>query len=503
MKNVVSIMQKSIRKSSLPKTFKALQRETSVYKYFVELKENVFTEQGFFDLVKVPGLRIVGAGQFFKNLRIKNGLTQRDMAKTLNVSQRIVCSWENNSRTLSLQLLAEFGESNAISRDAIYSLIDEGEFKTKIGLPVKFDKICNIIQYFSPHEFDINGSISLINCSNETLSKIKSTLNVKPVLASGIIINSKELHNYLTTFFRYTKVPKIYPPLTREVKLWYDNNVDLKRAIIIPCLQSDGSASQGHSLRFFGNNKNLHDYFIDAMYYEYDLLPSSYFTRGSSNNCNNTAYVQKPAKKIIDEIMNLGGNTKTKPALEQTIEEYLKEPQPHLNYLVNASKDEQKIALRIWASAEGFISIYINHRTQGRVFPTLGIGCAHPDLAVQLHQIAQRFDIRFTINRSKHKWSGIDGLITSALNSCIEFLKIGGFIKGVKISANSPYHTGIDKDVLILGILEFKLRQKENQKLRIFTRKKIHDEINKIVKNGEYKPADHYINYFAQNDTML
>ncbi len=68
-------------------------------------------------------------------------------------------------------------------------------------------------------------------------------------------------------------------------------------AIVIPCLQSDDSASQGHSLRFFGKSKNLHDYFIDAMYYEYDLLPSSYFIRGSSNNCNNTAYVQKAAPK--------------------------------------------------------------------------------------------------------------------------------------------------------------------------------------------------------------
>jgi hypothetical protein len=48
--------------NTLPKTFKALMRENSVYKYFVELKEGVFTEKGFLDLIKVPGLRVTGAG---------------------------------------------------------------------------------------------------------------------------------------------------------------------------------------------------------------------------------------------------------------------------------------------------------------------------------------------------------------------------------------------------------------------------------------------------------
>ena len=58
------------------------------------------------------------------------------------------------------------------------------------------------------------------------------------------LINSSELYKYLTSFFRYKRTYKIKPPLNDEVKVWYENNIDLKRAIIIPCLQSDGTIDQ-------------------------------------------------------------------------------------------------------------------------------------------------------------------------------------------------------------------------------------------------------------------
>lgn len=192
--------------------------------------------------------------------------------------------------------------------------------------------------------------------------------------------------------------------------------------------------------------------------------------------------------------MDLAGNAKTAPALGQTIEEYLKEPQPHLDYLMNASETEQQIALRIWAATEGNITIRKRHRY---VYPCLVITCAHPDLIKTLQQIARRFNINFQITRSKNTWSGIKMLHTSALSSSIEFLKLGGFVKGVKISAHSKYHEGIDKDVLLLGILEFKKRELENSHLKKLPIQQVHHKINEIVENGSYKSADYYINYFS------
>lgn len=479
--------------------FNALIRETSVYKYYLELKEGAMTEKGFLDLLKVPGLRISGAGQFLKNLRLENCLSQIDVAKILNIHRSHVNNWENGYRKVPLDLLVKIVELTGISRDIVYSLIDQGKFSLKTALSVKLDKIRDIVKYFIPHKSDKGWKISVIKCSNETLSDIKNTLNVN-LTSDNEIINSKELHNFLTTFFRYIRIPKIHPPLTSEVKLLHDKGVDLKRAIICPCLQTDGSTvKRNHRLKFHGYNKILHDYFVDAIYYEYKKLPTSYFIRRNYANCYDTEYLL--TAKNFNELMELAGNTKTSPAVGQTVEEYLKEPQPHLDYLKTLAT-EQKIALRIWASTEGFVSMS-RKRNGSPIYPVLGIACAHPGLIIQLKEIARRFNIEFTVLRAKRHWSGISSLYSSSTHTSIEFLKLGGFIKGVKISSSSKYHEGIDKDILTLGILEFKKSEKTNPELKNLSIKRVHDEVNKLIKNGQYYTADYYINYFSADNTKL
>lgn len=475
------------------RTFKALQRETTVWKYYVELKEDVLTEQGFLDLAKVPGLYVSEVGQFLRNLRLETGLSREYLVKTFNISRNQVNNWENNYTRMPLQKLVEISETLGVSRDIIYSLIDQRKFTTKNKLPAKFEKIREIIPHLSPFKSVNHWSIAVIQRSNVPLSKIKATM----ICNRRHKINSKELYNFLNTFIRYTKVSKIHPPLTTEVKDWFDNGVDLKRAIILPCLQSDGDIqqlNQGCSrVRFVGKNKVLHDYIVDAIYYEYNEFPTTYLSCCSAG-AYNTLYEKDSTKEIVDELMNLAGNTKTHSANRQTVEEYLKESQPHLNYLIDASMTERQIAIRIWAATEGSISVCRKNRY---VFPHLQIACTHPDLATQLQQIARQFNIDFFIARSKSKWSGIQGLSTSALRSCINFLKLGGFFKGVKICATSKYHEGIEKGILLLGILEYKKRELENSQLKKLPIQQVHHEINKIIENGDYKSADHYINYFS------
>lgn len=486
--------------------FKVLQRETSVYKYYIELKADALTEHGFFDLTKVPGLRLTGAGQFFKNLRLKNHLRQKDLAKFFNIDYQVVGAWENNRTSIPLHALLVLAEISGLSRFTFFSLMKQRNFNTKKELPVEFEKILDIVKYLIPHrKVNHTARITLLKCSEGTLSKVKTTLNVEPRSYSNKkVICSRELHNYLTTFFRYTKVPKICPPLTNEIRQWHDNSVDLKRAVIIPCLQSDGciakryQGDKSYRIIFYGNNKVLHDYFVDAMYYEYNLLPSSYFVYNSRERF--TAYEKRSTSEImneiVDEIMNLAGNTKTAPIREQTAEEYLNGPQPHLNYLKNAPKTERKLALRIWASTEGHISIY--KRNSGCVSPVIGIGCAHPILVEQMQQIANGLDFPIFIKRDSSIWSGIQGLITQSLVSCINFIKLGGFIEGVKIGASSRYHEGINKDLLILGILEYiRKRKTTNKSLEKLPIDVHHKKVNKIIENREYKSMDYYIDYFS------
>jgi transcriptional regulator with XRE-family HTH domain len=324
-RNEVSTESKGmhIHKNSKPTSFKVLQRETSVYEFFVELKEDVITEQGFLDLAKVPRLFVLGAGQFLKKLRLANRLKRKDIANILGIRRLdSVTEWENDRKRRLRQA----------------------------RLPVRFELILPIIQYFTPQS-GRSSNVTVHKCSMKTLAKIEEVLNVKPKVYPKrfeAIIFSSELKYFLTTFFRYTKVPKLHFPLAPEVEGWHFDGVDLKRAIIIPCLQSDGTMSTKYnSIRFCGFNKNLHDYFVDAMYYEYGLLPTTYFSRfkiGSRKYI--TSYSKESLKEIVAELMNIAGNTKTKPANGQTVNEYLKQPQPHMNYLINASRNEQQIALR-------------------------------------------------------------------------------------------------------------------------------------------------------------
>jgi transcriptional regulator with XRE-family HTH domain len=415
--------------------FKEKIRETLVINYYVELKDDALTKERYFDLVQVPELYVSGAGTFIWKLRREKGLSQQKFAKLFNVTRSRVNHWERNDRRIPLQLLVKIVKAHGISKETIYELIDQGEFTTNSELPVQFEQIRDIIPYLSPHKTNQDWEITVIQCADEILRKIKSSLNVNiKTFPYGKRINSKELYTFLTTFFHYTEVPKIKPPLTEEVKLWHEKGVDLKRAVIIPCLQSDGSMNhEPPSLRFIGNSEILHDYFVDAMYYTYNELPSSYLWNDGSKDCYVTSYRKNSIKEIIAEVMKLAGNTKTQPAKGQPVEEYLQEPQPHLNYLMNAPKKEQQIALQVWAVTEGCVSVAL--RTDGYIRPIVAISSAHPDLVRQIKKLAQRFNIYMAKNNTKDSCSGVLGLRTSGLSAAINFLKLGGFIKGVKISS--------------------------------------------------------------------
>ena len=488
----------ALKDDSKDTNFKEIVHETTVYKYYIELKEDVFTKKGFLDLAKVPELRITGAGRFLRKLRTENILSQMDVAKILWVSREVVKEWERNVIKMPLEALVKISETLNVSRDSIYSIIKQGKFSLKRAiLPLEFEQIRDIVLYLSPSK----DGITLIlrkSCPENLIDAILSlNINLR-TYGHKKVIYSKELNHYITTFFRFTKIPKIHPPLTTEVKGWFNDGIDLKRAIIIPCLQTDGSIdnhnpNKSKALLFTGNNKILHNLFVDAIYLQYNSLPSSCFKRFNDHFV--TCYTKRSINEIADELMNIAGSTKTSPAQGQSVDIYLKEPQPKLDYLINASEIEQKIALRIWASTEGSFSIY---RDRLRIYPRLEIGCTHPVLAKQLQDIGKQHNMRLKIRKYKKTWSGVAYLHDRTLSGCINFLKLGGFIKGVKVSRNSPYYEGIDKNILTLGVFEYIRQERMNKKPQILPMYFHHNNVKRIIKNREYKSAGYYIDYFSK-----
>jgi len=481
--------------NTLSKKFKALMRETSVYKYFIELKEDALTEQGYFDLVRMPcTVYLEQAGQILREIRWKNHIKQRDIAKMVGVAINTEKQWEYNSNRIPLHSLIIIAKNVGISRDEIYSQIYHTKISLKrFNIPMRLKQISDIMRYLVP---TYKNQVHVLKCNSRILSKIQNSLNLIPKRKkNSAVLHSKELYYFLSTFFKYSTVPKIIPPLTDEVKGWHDEGTDLTRAIIIPCLQSDGCIDKHKkALVFIGHNRCLHDYFVDAMYYEYGELPSSYYIPGKGE-VPVTVYGRNSIKPIVNKIKCLAGNTKTKPANGQTIEEYLQESQPQLNYLINASLNEQQIALRFWAATEGRIGIHKNR--SARIMPALGIASAHPALLAQLRQLAERHGIHFTITYDRKKWSGISGLVNASFKGSINFLKFGGFIKGVKVSARSPYHEGIDKQILMLGILEYLRRRRIKKCMKKLPMPVHHQNINQIISKKKYKSTDFYIDCYS------
>jgi hypothetical protein len=370
-------------------------------------------------------------------------------------------------------------------------MIDHGKFCLSTNLPLKPQAVRDIIPYLVPHQPN-DQKVTILNCPETVMLRIKKITKNLWKSQSLYQANSKDLNLYLKALFLYTKEYKINPPLTNEVKHWHNSGVDLVKAVIIPLLQTDGTCVK-NCLIFMGKNKILHDLLVDSMYFSYNILPSTYMKQPDSVFVPRTVYGHKKSKKVATDLMSMCGNIKTIPAKGQTQEQYLEETQAHISYLMGATETEQKIALRIWASAEGNVGV---ERDKGYIYPSLRITCTNPIVINQLKELASQFNIYFTIDMSKDTWSGFHRLNSKSISNAINFLKIGSLIQNVKISAKSPYYEGLAKDELLLGILEFKIREKKNSSLRKLPIDQIHHKIRNIVLKKEYKTVDYYIQYF-------
>jgi hypothetical protein len=229
--------------------------------------------------------------------------------------------------------------------------------------------------------------------------------------------------------------------------------MDLRKAIILPLLQSDGS---GNKKEFWLNGKcvGLHDIFADAVYYSYGLLPSGYFYDSNGEGCYKTSYISKIA---TNDLLNLGGSFKSEPAKHQSAEEFLFEIQPHMKYLENSSLLEKQIAFRSYASAEGYIGHTGKH-------PKLQIACANPSLSYYVKKLSADVGINLNPYAAKNTWSGSGHLTTGKIQSIIRFKEMGGFFPGMKISGITKYLEGVEKNEVLGIVLKYNQTIIKNKK---------------------------------------
>ncbi len=381
----------------------------------------------------------------------------------------------------------------------LYPLIENAQFtygnhhgKNRLNLkinPVKFE----LGEYLIPIE---PNRVYLVKSApldiKEKVSRLYSLDDFYYKKSGLITIYSYLLYYFLKTFYIYKKENLLKFPLSKEVRDWEIKRVDLAKAVIIPMLLTDGGEKPGNRLCIAGASDIVHELMADAFFKKFNMLPSSYKVKVKHKTIFVTTFNMN--KDNLSSLKEICPTFKTSP-YNQNTNVYLNGLQPSIKFLFNASKIEQQTAIRIWAITEGSIGIRLDKKTK-LIMPVLQIACAHPGLVIELKEICTQNGMNFYIIKEKKNWKGISGLKSGSLRTTISFFRIGGFIRGVNICSNSPFFEGLDKQDVLLGILEFVIKQRVNKEYRIENKNKVYKYIQTIVKNKKFKSEKYYLKTF-------
>ena len=468
----------------------------TVYSLKAEVNKNNLTKWGYFDLTKLENLRVVDNG-FLKKIRKEYNKTQRELSRLIEVPLRTWIGWESYKKSVPFCKMALLSEKLNIKEEIWYGLVEDCYFNLgshhggdKAKLPLKPNNFI-LSKYLIPN--GIFRAYVVKSCPEDIKKSIISRFIIDKTYfkRTGLItIYSYLLNRFLNTFYCYKKESILKFPLTSEINLWKSEGVDLRQSVIIPLLLTDGGEKPGNRLYCSGASKIIHDLWSDAWFSQYNLLPSSYLLRFKSIFV--TTHIVK--SEIIFELKKLCPNFKTSSGGE-TKERYLCGPQPSIRYLFDRSELEQQIAIRLWANTEGSIGISLS-RKENLIRPSFKIACAHPKLVNELQHMSKLHKINLSVMKEGKNWSGIGGLKTTSIKSAFNFLRIGGFVKGTKIASQSKYFRGLDKQDVLLGVLEFILIQRENPVYKTQDINRIYKYIRNIVIKGEFKSPKYYLEKF-------
>lgn len=475
-----------------------MQRERTVFLHKVSVKGENLTKEGYFNFDKIPQLRILD-NSFLKKIRKKYNKTQPELSRILKIPLRTLIGWEYYKKALPFSKLSELCNKLNINKKEKYQLINGCEFtfgkhhgKNRIKLPLKPEcfKMTNYLIPIEPNKVYV-----IKNTPEEIKDRITKDFSVDNYYLNKtglLVIYSYLLNRFLKIFYKYDKELLLKFPLSKEIPNWIKEKVDITKAVIIPLLITDGGEKPA-CVFCSGESNIVHDLWSDACYYELEKLPSSYKVPYKTIFVTSHRF----SKDILTKIKKYCPSFKTSP-VNESIEDYMKTSQPTISYLLEGSKLEQQIALRLWAITEGSISIR-NSKKEKLITPNIRIACAHPTLIYELKKIAELNGINFSIGKGYNTWSKISCLQTSSIRAAINFFKIGGFIRGVKVAkSKSKFFGGFDKQDVLLGIFEFMKRQRENLSYRTSDIQKINKWVRNIIKNREFKDEQYYIKQFEE-----
>jgi len=144
-------------------------------------------------------------------------------------------------------------------------------------------------------------------------------------------------------------------------------------------------------------------------------------------------------KNLIEEMRKLTPTFKTSPGRNQDIKDYLKKPQPTINFLNNYSSSTVKESIRLAFSTDGSVSL------DGHLI----LSCANIALCKEWRTILDKYGIRMNIWKNKNSWCGCSGLGLANSTGLKKFNSLGGFIPYVRVSKKSKYFVGWKKNEVL------------------------------------------------------
>lgn len=438
---------------------KILIGHTSVWNKYAILKKGSLTEYNSFDMTKMGNVYVYGANDIFVKCRRKLVLSQHKLAKY--VGAKDIAKYESSSRGVPLNLLTKIAKLLGTDLNNLLSSCQN----------LKFSYGGNEVPIIMPHNpseaIEIIRNVKPISSTNSnfmiSIKEIPFSLKDSKVLQNKrkrLYGYSKILWKFLTTFYSYEKEPALQLPLSNLTKELIEGQVTLKY-VAASLLLAEGSRNR-KGFDFSNKSKVLHDLLVDSIFYEYGVLPTTYFNYvGDVHRTFYSTNVLGVRKDIEDEF----GCLKTSP--KGDTESYLKQFQPRLEGL--KKRVDMEMATRIFASTEGCVSFTVipQNKKLGEytVSPKIHISCAHPKILLDIHKILTSLGFVPHLTEG-NTWSGWCGLRLSALIDVIKFLDMGGFIPGVKVARSDSNFCGVEKQKLLLSIIELRKRLSRDKGFR-------------------------------------
>jgi len=156
-------------------------------------------------------------------------------------------------------------------------------------------------------------------------------------------------------------------------------------------------------------------------------------------------------RELVRELLTLSPSYKKSPS-NISENEYLNEPQPTVDFLLETNVRTRIYGIRLAMSADGGITA--RKLTNGQMIASLIFGCTNPTLLNGWKKVFSSLGIEMGVIKAKVKWAGVAGLVTSKKEMLHRFWKLGGFVDGVKITRKSPNFAGVEKNALLNRFLK-------------------------------------------------